>query len=396
MNDANPRRTFDAIVIGAGVVGACCAHYLIEAGLNVAIIDRGSVASGTTGAGEGNILVSDKEPGPELDLALLSRRLWFELIDVIGDRAELEPKGGVVIAHDGATLARLREFAEVQRAAGVEAHDVDPMQLRELEPHINPRILGGVHYPQDMQTQPMLAAAHLIARGVQSGRLSRMVDTEVTEITRDDTGRVTGVITPSAAISAPIVVNAAGTWGGQVAALAGVDLPILPRRGFLLVTEPLPITVHHKVYAADYVANVASDNEGLETSAVIEGTRGGTILIGSSRERVGFDATLDWSIVQRLAAQAVEVFPMLAGVQLLRTYGGFRPYCPDHLPVIGADARVPGLMHACGHEGAGVGLAAATGYLIAQAVTGRSLDLSLEPFAPVRFDSAAERVDAHA
>jgi len=75
MNDADPRRTFDAIVIGAGVVGACCAHYLIEAGLQVAIIDRGSVASGTTGAGEGNILVSDKEPGPELDLALLSRRL---------------------------------------------------------------------------------------------------------------------------------------------------------------------------------------------------------------------------------------------------------------------------------------------------------------------------------
>lgn len=395
MGNATPRNTFDAIVIGAGVVGACCAHYLVEAGLQVAIIDRGSVASGTTGAGEGNILVSDKEPGPELDLALLSRRLWFELIDVIGDRAELEPKGGVVVAHDSVTLARLREFAATQRGAGVEAIDVDPVGLRELEPFVNPRIPGGVHYPQDMQTQPMLAAAHLIARGVQSGRLSRIIDTEVTQITLDDSGQVTGVNTPAGAIIAPIVVNAGGTWGGEIAALAGVDLPILPRRGFLLVTEPLPITVHHKVYAADYVANVASDNEGLETSAVIEGTRGGTILIGSSRERVGFDATLDWSVVQRLAAQAIEVFPMLANVQLLRTYGGFRPYCPDHLPVIGPDTRIPGLVHACGHEGAGVGLAAATGYLIAQSVTGQPSDLPLAPFAPDRFGAVTERVDAH-
>lgn len=388
----SPLPSYDAIVIGAGVVGACCAHYLVEAGLRVAIVDRGSVASGTTGAGEGNILVSDKAPGPELDLALLSRRLWFELIDSIGERAELDPKGGIVIAHDDATLRHLHRFAQTQRAAGVEAIEVAPDRLRELEPLIDPGIPGGVHYPQDMQTQPMLAAAHLIARAIDSGRLDRYLDTEVLQIMHDE--RVTGVRIAQGTIAAPIVVNAGGTWGGQIAALAGVDLPILPRRGFLLVTEPLPPLVRHKVYAADYVANVASDNEGLETSAVIEGTRGGTILIGSSRERVGFDATLDWSIIARLAEQAIAIFPRLAGVQLLRTYGGFRPYCPDHLPVIGADDRVPGLVHACGHEGAGVGLAAATGYLIAQTVMGDQPDLSLEAFSPARF--ATHGVGAHA
>lgn len=387
---------YDAIVIGAGVVGACCAHYLVDAGLRVAIVDRGSVASGTTGAGEGNILVSDKGPGPELDLALLSRRLWFDLIDLIGERAELEPKGGIVIAHDETALQKLQGFATSQRAAGVEAIEVDSDSLRELEPHITSAIPGGVHYPQDMQTQPMLAAAHLIARGVATGRLDRYLDTEVLEITRSH--HVTGVRTREGHIGAPIVVNAGGTWGGQIAALAGVDLPILPRRGFLLVTEPLPPMVRHKVYAADYVANVASDREGLETSAVIEGTRGGTILIGSSRERVGFDATLDWSVIARLAEQAIAIFPRLAGVHLLRTYGGFRPYCPDHLPVIGPDDRVPGLIHACGHEGAGVGLAAATGYLIAQSVTrsaaGDDVDLPLDAFSPMRFTS--DRAGAHA
>ncbi len=65
--------TRDVVVIGAGAVGAACAYYLAEAGLSVTVLDRGSVASGTTGAGEGNILVSDKQPGAELELALLSR-----------------------------------------------------------------------------------------------------------------------------------------------------------------------------------------------------------------------------------------------------------------------------------------------------------------------------------
>ena len=112
----------------------------------------------------------------------------------------------------------------------------------------------------------------------------------------------------------------------------------------------------------------------------------GTVLIGASRERVGFDKTLDWAVVRRLARQAIEVFPFLADVQMLRTYGGFRPYCPDHLPVIGPDTRVPGLLHACGHEGAGIGLAAATGALIAESLTDTPASLDLAPFAPERFE----------
>src|SRR5699024_219280 len=133
------------------------------------------------------------------------------------------------------------------------------------------------------------------------------------------------------------VINAAGTWGGEVSAAFGAPVPVLPRRGFILVTEPLPTVVRHKVYTADYVANVASGDDGLETSVVVEGTRGGTVLIGASRERVGFDQTVSHDVVRILAAQAVRLFPMLADVSLMRVYRGFRPYCPDHLPVIGPD-----------------------------------------------------------
>jgi D-hydroxyproline dehydrogenase subunit beta len=138
------------------------------------------------------------------------------------------------------------------------------------------------------------------------------------------------------------------------------------------------------VYSADYVANVASDSEGLELSPVVEGTKSGTVLIGASRERVGFDRTISIPVVRQLAAQAIALFPVLAGINLMRVYGGFRPYCPDHLPVIGPDPRLPGLLHACGHEGAGIGLAPATGELIADLITGRQTSVDAKPFAPDR------------
>lgn len=163
---------------------------------------------------------------------------------------------------------------------------------------------------------------------------------------------------------------------------------MLPRKGFILVTEPLPRVIRHKVYSADYVANVASGEAGLESSVVVEGTRAGTVLIGASRERVGFDRSMSLPVLRRLAAQAIAVFPFLAEVALLRSYLGFRPYCPDRLPVIGADPRAPGLLHATGHEGAGIGLSAATGHLIAQVVAGTEPDLDLTPFRPDRFEEA--------
>lgn len=378
----------DVVVIGAGVVGACCARACAEAGLSVIIVDRGAVASGTTGGGEGNILVSDKEPGPELDLALLSRELWAQMAGDLGDSFELDAKGGLVVAARQETYDHLLRFATEQRACGVIAEPVAASDLRGFEPRISRDLAGGVFYPQDMQVQPMMAAAHLIEAARATGRATLMTECAVTGIDLDAAGAISAVRTEQGTISTRNVVNAAGTWGGEIAALAGVELPILPRRGFILVTEPLPPVVHHKVYAADYVANVASDNAGLETSAVIEGTQSGTVLIGASRERVGFDKTLDWSVVRRLARQAIEVFPFLADVQLLRTYGGFRPYCPDHLPVIGPDPRVPGLLHACGHEGAGVGLAAATGQVIAESIIGMSTSVDIAPFAPERFEAS--------
>lgn len=377
--------TADVVIIGAGMVGVACAYYASRSGLRVTVVDRGAVAGGTTSAGEGNILASDKLPGPELDLILRSQRLWHDIAaDVGGRRFELEAKGALVVAATDRGRADLVDLATAQRAAGVASQAVPSDSLPALEPELAPGLAGGVFYPGDLQVQPMLAAAHLLAAARGHGATVRL-GAEVVAI--DVTGdAIAGLrLVDGRRIATPAVVNAAGTWSAAIAELAGVDLPIAPRRGFILVTEPVGARIRHKVYAAEYVGNVGSDNEGLETSAVVEGTQAGTVLIGASRERVGFDRTMARPVLRQLAAQAVALFPFLGNVSAIRAYRGFRPYSPDHAPVIGADPRVSGLYHACGHEGAGIGLAPVTGELIAAALTGAAPPLDPASFAPGRF-----------
>ncbi|MGV9393495.1 NAD(P)/FAD-dependent oxidoreductase [Streptomyces olivaceus] len=381
----NESLTCDVVVVGAGMVGAACALYAAREGLDVIVVDRGQVAGGTTGAGEGNLLVSDKEPGPELELALLSAGLWTGLAEELGRETEYEPKGGVVVAETPEALAGLETFAAGQRAAGVSALGVTADRLHDLEPRLAPGLAGAVHYPQDAQVMPALAAAHLLRASGARLRTGRTV----TGVLRGPGGALRGVRTDRGDVHAPAVVNAAGPWGGEVAALAGVHLPVLPRRGYVLVTEPLPPRIRHKVYAADYVADVASDSAALQTSPVVEGTAAGPVLIGASRERVGFDRSVSLPALRALAAGATRLFPFLARVRALRTYAGFRPYLPDHLPAIGADPRAPGLFHACGHEGAGIGLSTGTGHLIAGLLTGAAPALDLAPFRPDRFSPEA-------
>lgn len=381
---ATSSRTADVIVIGAGAVGAATAYFAARAGLRVTVLDSGPLAGGTSSACEGNILVSDKEAGPELDLSLYSQKVWREDLAEFSELWEFESKGGLVVAASDRSAQSLRDLTARQRASGIKVTDVPADSLADYEPHISRELTAGAFYPEDAQVQPMLVVAHLLRLARELGATVQ-TRTPVTGFNRAG-GAVTGVTTPHGDFSAPAIVNAAGTWAGGVADLAGVHVPVLPRRGFVLVTEPLPLTIHHKVYAAEYVGNVLSSDAGLQTSPVVEGTDSGTVLIGSSRERVGFDRTVSIPVLAALASKAIDLFPVLSEVKAIRHYHGFRPYCPDHLPVIGPDPRVPGLWHAAGHEGAGIGLSAGTGKLIAQSITGTSTDLSLTSFAPERFE----------
>jgi len=377
----------DVVVVGAGMIGAACAEALTRRGADVAVLDRGALASGTSASGEGNVLVSDKEPGAELVLAQASIRRWPHLLAELraelgpaAAEAEWEAKGGLVAALDAADGTALTRFAAEQRTAGIDARPVSAAEAAELEPYLHPDPAAAVWYPEDGQLQPVLAATTLLAAvRARGGRLLPGTPVTGVDYTRD--GRVRGVRTPDGPIGCAAVVNACGPWSGAFAAAAGAPLAILPRRGNVLVTAPVPPgTVRHKVYDADYVGAVASGEADLSTSTVVESTRAGTVLIGSSRERAGFDDTIRVEVLRAMAAKAVRLFPVLAGVGIMRAYGGFRPYAPDHLPVIGPDPRHPGLWHATGHEGAGIGLAAATGDLLAELYTGAEPHVPPEPY----------------
>jgi glycine/D-amino acid oxidase-like deaminating enzyme len=381
--DARP----DVIVIGAGIVGSCCALALAEHGLSVCVVDRGGPAGGTTGAGEGNILVSDKVPGPELDLARRSVVLWRELAARLDAGIEFEPKGGLVVADSGAQLARLHDLATAQAGAGVAVEPLDAGVLLEREPLLSPALAGGAFYPEDAQVQPMLATAAVLAEARRLGVDVRHY-TELGEVRRDSGGAHV-LETAGGRLAAPDVVVAAGPWSADVAARFGARLPVVPRRGHVLVTEPLAAGVRHKVYAADYVGTIASAEGVALCSPVVESTASGTILIGSSRELVGFDRRPSPGVMAEIARRAVRLFPFLAGVRAVRCYLGFRPAAPDRLPVIGPDPRVEGLHHATGHEGAGIGLAPATAALLAALVAGAPAPSDPAPFDPRRFEPEA-------
>ncbi|MFC5184226.1 NAD(P)/FAD-dependent oxidoreductase [Actinomadura harenae] len=368
------------VVVGAGIVGAACARELARSGLAVTVLDRGGPAAATTAHGEGNILVSDKGPGAELELAQLSRRLWPEILDDLPNRESVEwdPKGGIVVATTGDGARALEKFAEGQRAAGVIAEPMDERALAAAEPHLTRDVAAAVHYPDDAQVQPSGAATALLADALRHSAELR-TGCELLGA-RVEGGRLTGVRTSGGVLPADLVVNAAGPWSGETATRLGAPVDVRPRRGEVLVTTPLPPTVFHKVYDADYVGAVGSGAQDLQTSAVVESTRAGTVLLGSARRRVGFDDRIRPHVLAEIARKALRLYPGLTGAQVMRAYGGFRPYVPDHLPVIGPDPRLPGLWHASGHEGAGIGLSVGTALLLRELVTGSAPSLDPEPF----------------
>lgn len=375
------------VVIGAGVVGAATARALAHSGLDVTVIDRGATASGTSAACEGNILVSDKTPGPELDLAITAVRRWAEVAQELSaetDSAvpaiEFERKGGLVVGCTDHGAAELMAFCARQREAGVQVEDLDERSVRQLEPDITHAVVAGAYYLQDAQLQPTIATEALLASARRRG--ARVVThQEVTGALLGDDGSLRGVHTADETFLADVVINAAGPWSGQVAATMGAPLPVLPRRGMILVTTRMAQRVFHKVYDADYVGATQSGDADLQISTVVESTASGNMLIGSSRERVGFDPRVDISVASQIAAKAVGIFPFLEHVQLLRAYVGFRPYLPDHLPVIGPDHRRPGLFHVTGHEGAGIGLSLVSADLVQAQVTGTDRPFDEAPFA---------------
>jgi glycine/D-amino acid oxidase-like deaminating enzyme len=377
-------RRADVVVVGAGVVGASCAYYLAAAGVTVRLYDRSFVASGSSGSCEGNVLSWDKEPERELPLALRSADLWQGLSTQLEDDFEYDRKGSIVVAETDAELRACAERNRVLAGLGVEGEVLDADALRREEPYAAHDLPGGVLYPGDAQLEPRLATAALVRGAVRHGaQLSTGV--AVKALLRGADGRVVGVETSAGRVGADMVVVAAGVWTPALLETAGLTVPVTPRKGQIVVLERSPVVFRRKLSEAGYVAAVEADHAALQIAMVVESTPSGTALLGSSRQHVGFDREVELGVAGAIARRAARFFPVLNDARALRVYAGLRPLTPDHVPIIGPFAEAPGLCVATGHEGAGIGLAPATGELVAAWHTGAPQAVPIGWFSPDRF-----------
>jgi glycine/D-amino acid oxidase-like deaminating enzyme len=377
----------DVVVIGGGIVGAACAYYLCAAGLKVHLVERRFPASGTSRACDGLILLWDKMPGAELTLGRASATLWADLAEALDADFEYARNGTVLLAEGDEDLAAGRAKAEVMQTEGVRAEVLDRSGLRSLEPNLAPDLAGGVFFPDDAQVDARRATLALLSAAQQRG-LTLHTQAEVVAIRRtaNGDGRVSGIVTRAGEIATPTIVCAAGVWSNDVARLAGIELPIRPRKGHILVAAQVPGLIRHPLLEGGYVSTVQSAAEDLQVALVAEMTASGTLLLGSSRQFAGFDRSVSLAVLRAIAARALRFLPSLANVGVIRSYAGLRPWSPDHLPLIGPVEAIPGFFLATGHEGAGIGLAPITGRLIADWIVGADLPPVAARVHPNRFN----------
>jgi glycine/D-amino acid oxidase-like deaminating enzyme len=377
-------RPCEVAVVGAGIVGAATAWELHARGVDVALLDRGDVSGATTGLGEGNVLCSDKEVGPELELTLAGLRVYDELEEHLGAQARIRRKGALIVHRGAQTWAG--EAARVQRlfGAGAKGRLLELDEVRAMEPELTGALAGASFFPDDLQCAP-----RAIARGLAADvpRVHTGVEVQTVEV---QGGRVTGLRTSDGVLACAAAVIAAGPWSRPLAEAAGVALPLEPRKGQLVrlrAARGEEHLVRHKVVEAGYLASVASVAVGLQVTTVLETTWEGDVLVGSSRERRGFDLGVDEAVSRAMLDRAFALMPGLRMLALDAAWAGLRPWLPDHLPAIGPARAVAGLWLATGHEGSGVALGPVTGRLIAQLYAGEAPVVDPAPFSPDRFGS---------
>ena len=364
-------RRADAIIVGAGIVGAACAVALARDGLRVLVIEAGGAALGTTAAGMGHVVVMDDSP-EQLALTRYSQSLWRAQDETVSAASELDWCGTVWVAEDETQFEALPAKQQLYRDHGIETEVLDETSLIEAEPHLRRGLPGGLLVPSDGVIYQPAATIALLAR-------ARTMGAEVLERTPVEDIVPCGVRYGIDTLRADIVVNAAGA----AAASLTPQLPVIPRKGHLVITERYPGFCRHQVAELGYLASAhVMTSESVAFNVQPRST--GQVMVGSSRELVGWDASMNRRVLGRMIARACEFMPALADLATVRTWTGFRPATPDKLPLIGRWPDVPGLWVAAGHEGLGITQSLGTAALLADLVAGREPAIDAAPYAPDR------------
>jgi sarcosine oxidase subunit beta len=380
----------DVVIIGGGIVGCSCAYFLSQLGVKVHLVDKGPVGSGASKAGMMHI-VTWEEPEIHLKLARRSKELYRQLSQELMIDINYRETGSIAIVEKPESMGSFGEMVRHLNTLGVKGHMVSGAELVRMEPNIAPDVAGGAYFDDDGQVNPLYACLALTQAARQCGAVIDPFN-EVTGFELNpEKNAVTAVNTAHGRIATKAVVLACGAWTGELGRMVGLMIPVKPRKGTLVVTVPVPDDMINckVILAAGYMDSVkAGASSGVAVAANVQQAKNGNLLLGSSRQFVGFDGSVDPMVVASMLQRCLRFFPKLAEVSAIRTWAGFRPYTPDLLPIISPVDQIAGMYVAAGHEGIGITEGPVTGKVISQLITGQPTDVALDELQLSRFQQA--------
>jgi glycine/D-amino acid oxidase-like deaminating enzyme len=363
-------QSHDAIIIGAGIVGAACAYECARRGMRVLVLDRKIVGGGTTGAGMGHIVVMDDSEA-QFALTRYSQLLWQELRPQLSDDVEYEQCGTIWVATDQDEMAEVRRKHDFYSQREVPTEVLSTDRLKNLEPHLRDGMAGGLLVPEDAVLYPPCAADFLLTTARKHGA----------EVRLGESVRVgQGVVyTNEREFTARFTVNAAGADSPQLT--PGIE--VKKRKGHLVITDRYPGFLRHQLVELGYLKSahsVTSDSVAFN----LQPRPTGQILIGSSRQYGAEHSEVDHEILARMLQRAREYMPEIATMSAIRAWTGFRPATPDKLPLIGPSPSDDSVLLATGHEGLGITTSLGTARILVDYITGKQPEIPIEPYLPSR------------
>ena len=367
------RDGYDVVVIGAGLVGGAVAYGLARAGQRVAVLDEEDATYRASRGNFGLVWVQGKGVGrPEYALwSRASSERWFELSEALAEDCGLAPRyarpGGVITALSDEELSELDSMLSgLRRAAGNAGYDyeiLDSARVRELLPACGPEVVGGAFSPYDGHSNPLK-----LMRGLHTSLDAHCAD-YLTGARVDDIRALDGggfdIRTGRGTITAGKVVIAAGHGSKALGAMVGLDVPVFPEHGQIVVTERAEPLLDHPTLG-------------------VRQTDEGSFLLGASQEDRGFDTSVLARTSRDIAHRAVRVFPCLASLRVVRTWGALRVMTPDGFPIYDQSKTHPGAFVFTCHSG--VTLAANHALEASRWVIEGEIPEGMSCFATERFD----------
>jgi D-hydroxyproline dehydrogenase subunit beta len=363
--------SFDAVVVGAGIVGAACARELARAGLRVAVCEEtGVIGGGATAAGMGHLAVMDDSEA-QFALTSLSQALWCELAPELPKDAEYLPCGSLWVAADEEEMCEVHRKFRFYSTRGIPVQVLDEQELAAAEPNLRAGLAGGLLMKADAVCYPPCAARYLLdGTEVYAGK--RVLAVSDSGVSLHDGAR----------LGAGATVLATGTAIHRLVPSA----PVHPRKGHLVITDRYPGFLRHQLIELGYLKSAhATESDSVAFNAQPRAT--GQILIGSSRQSrpPGVeDSAVESPVLKRMLARAVEYMPALERLSAIRTWTGFRAATPDKLPLIGLCPGFERVYLATGHEGLGISTSLATARLLGDEILGRVSAIPRSPYSPGR------------